>query len=453
MPVTFVEMGRARDGEPLEVQPGWHIAGDIEFERPATTPTSMLSGTLVIEGLTSGTEEIPLLLVDGINLDFPDGEIKLHKGIWTPVRIRVELPGAPDTSLKLEVTHGPLYGAATMIHVPRGQAALATIQMMAIGSVALGALSAELTVTGHSQTGNYIPFSVEVLPPPPPPPSLDKSQAIAEIHAAYLRSGGATGVFGYPTSPVQFGHNSAKRFYRGGHIEARLHEISGLLVKQYPTKRVVVTLVGIKCVKESDHDQLTDTDEPYFVITLINGGDPITKKLGPFQNVRSGLEFGGGDNFRIEHLNPNPLSIKVDAFENDHGDPDETARKLQEKMVELARAAQALAGASGADAADGPGIGPMATAGAVGAVAGPLGSLAAVGIVAALHLGDDYIGQSSQTLFRRPELSGADPDVIGQFKGQPYNVLIDVDGGSEGIYNLFFDVTTREVPPEYTPTA
>src|SRR5262249_23107494 len=131
-------------------------------------------------------------------------------------------------------------------------------------------------------------------------------------------------------------------------------------------------------------DELSSSDEPYFLITLDNTtGVPTTRKFGPFENTDTGTERGVGE-FLATALSPTPLAIRWSAYENDEGDPDEPARNLQAKMVELAQQAQSAAAASGADAADGPGIGPTAAAGAAGLLAGPLGSLLAVGIVQAL---------------------------------------------------------------------
>jgi hypothetical protein len=295
-------------------------------------------------------------------------------------------------------------------------------------------------------------FKLEVkAPPPPAPPSLDRPLTVQRIHEEYQRRGGFGGPLGFPTTDVKFSPlaTTATRFYRGGRIEAKLVDATGIVTQALVTHKAVVTLLGIRCVRESDHDQLTSTDEPYFVVAVDNfGGVPKVQKLGPFENTETGREIGSGATFTLDNLTPNPMTVRVEAFEHDHGDPDETARKLQEKFVELAKAAQSIAGASGAGEASGPGIGPSVAAGVVGALGGPLGTLLAVGIVQMLGLGDDYIGQGSRTLFTEPELIGVTPPRQGSFQGQDYNVMIEINGGAEGHYQLFFFIDGRKITEE-----
>ena len=123
-------------------------------------------------------------------------------------------------------------------------------------------------------------------------------------------------------------------------------------------------------------------------------------------------------------------------------------------MIKLSQQAQSLA--SAADAADGPGIGPGAAAGTVGAIAGgPIGALIAAGIVSALDLGDDFVGQAATLLFARPEDVGT-PPTQGQFhpegldQGMAFNRKINVDGGDEGVYDLFFDILVVNQPAPFT---
>jgi hypothetical protein len=115
--------------------------------------------------------------------------------------------------------------------------------------------------------------------------------------------------------------------------------------------------------------------------------------------------------------------------------------------VKLSQQAQALASAGGAGSADGPGVGPAAAAGTVGAIAaGPLGALVAAGIVTALDLGDDFVGQSAMLLFERAENVGTPPP-MGKFQNMTYNRMIKVNGGEEGEYDLFFDVLVQYIGP------
>jgi hypothetical protein len=267
--------------------------------------------------------------------------------------------------------------------------------------------------------------------------SVTRQANRALIMRHYQANNGRNGPLGFPTSAVEVRGPLTVRQYRGGEIQVLGGVPTGSIRHE-----ASVTFLGFTCVQESDHDQLSDTDEPYFVISVDSGnGIPITKKFGPFENTETGRRLGIGEKL-IQNAAPNPLGIRVQAYENDEGDPDETAKELQEKLVELSKEAASLASASGAEAADGPGVGPAAAAG--GVLAGPLGALLAVGVVKGLGLGDDFIGQGMTLAFQRPE-SVKTPDEMGKFEGVPFNAKIDIDGGGEGKYELFFDIHVAEI--------
>lgn len=264
------------------------------------------------------------------------------------------------------------------------------------------------------------------------------------IHQHYLSGGGSNGSFGFPTSEVQFVGTDAIRQFRGGEIHLLENKIQDI-----PKLEVSVRFLGFRCVRESTSDQLSTRDEPYFIISVdIGNSSPAVKKFGPFEGVESGTEIGIGE-LLIQEIPPNPMSIRVMAYESDFGDPDETARKIQDEVVKLSQQAGSLASAAGG-AADGPGIGPAAAAGTVGGfAAGPLGALVAVGIVSALGLGDDFINQAATLLFASPEDVGKPPKQ-GQFQETDFNRKITVNGGDEGEYDLFFDIRVVYQPPGTT---
>jgi hypothetical protein len=267
------------------------------------------------------------------------------------------------------------------------------------------------------------------------------------IHEQYLASGGTGGPLGYPTSEVQFSGNTASRQYRGGSAMGFKDAVGllGVNVEAIATREARVTFVGFRCVDLSN--EVSATDEPYFVVTIDDGkGLPLVKKFGPFENTDKGSEVGVGEVVSPPDMAPNPLAIRVAAYENDEGDPDETAEKIQEEMVKLAQQAQSFAAAAGAGAADGPGVGPSAAAGAAGLLAGPLGAMAAVGIVSLFGLGDDFIGQDVALVFQRPD-DVSTPPPLGEFRGNSFNKKLDINGGDAGgRHELFFDVQVVEQP-------
>ena len=260
------------------------------------------------------------------------------------------------------------------------------------------------------------------------------------IHQHYLDVGGRDGRLGYPTSEVQFLGVETSRQFRGGEIHLLGDKVSAIA-----TREVSVRFLGFRCVRESDSDQLSPHDEPYFIISADTGnGAPAVKKFGRFEGVDSGTEIGVAE-LLIQKVPPNPMAIRVVAYENDDGDPDETARKIQDEVIKLSQQAGSLA--SAAAAADGPGVGPSAAAGTVGAIAGgPIGALVAAGIVSLLGLGDDFIGQATTVLFARQDDVGT-PPTLDQFQGNDFNCKINVNGGDEGEYDLFFDIVVVDQPP------
>jgi hypothetical protein len=50
-----------------------------------------------------------------------------------------------------------------------------------------------------------------------------------------------------------------------------------------------------------------------------------------------------------------------------------------------------------------------------------------------------HIGQDVALVLQRPEEVGTKPP-IGEFRGKPFNEKIEISGGDEGFYTLFFDV-------------
>jgi hypothetical protein len=261
------------------------------------------------------------------------------------------------------------------------------------------------------------------------------------IHQLYLSTGGASGRLGFPVSGVQFpSAGEAARHFRGGAIKSFGDKAVPLL----PTLEVKINFLGARCVREATSDQGSSHDEPYFIVAVINGSNiPEVKKFGPF-SVDSGTEIGIGELITTPGTPPNPLTVRAIVYENDFGDPDQTAKNIQEKLAEISRqvgsAVEALAGG-----ADGPGIGPAATGAAIGGfLGGPIGALLVTGIVAGLGLGDDFVGQSIHRLFER--LDASSPPRLGQFQGNDFNMRINVNGGVEGEYDLFFDVFVQENP-------
>jgi hypothetical protein len=210
-------------------------------------------------------------------------------------------------------------------------------------------------------------------------------------------------------------------------------------VKGRVTEQVRFTFLSFRCTKESDHDQLSSSDEPYFIIAMDQfDGDPAVE-IFSFENIVTNPEVGVGAGL-LQGVPPNPTAIRVIAYERDEGDPEETAAELQETLVELSNEVSKIASASGADAASGPGVGFGAAASTVaGIVAGPIGAAVAAGVVSVLDLRDGFIGQDVKMVFNRPEETET-PRVLDKFRGNPFNAKIELNNVTEGSYEFFFDV-------------
>ncbi len=436
--VRFEEFSRAGNGEPLQLKPGVDVRGIIECTAPAGVPMTHRA-TLTINGFPE-VIEMPVTFVSaGVRLEFLQQPVVARQGQSVTARMHISLPGAPTTDLTVEISHGFADIPPTAVQVPEGGSATVSVTLSTAPSAPLGPLSAAVTVKGHSQSFDFLPVQIQVLPPVRPP-QVDRQSVIAKIHETYLHIGGHVGSLGFPASEVKFSGNTATRQYRGGEIRARAEfdeeRQIGVVTQALVTQGVRITFIGFRCVRQSN--ELSSSDEPYFIISVVNGDDQArVEKFGPFENIKKGSEIGIGATL-LSGRPLNPTTILAIAYENDEGDPDETAKKLREKAAEVVQQAQSLIAASAAGAADGPGIGTPAAASAVaGLISGPIGGLLAGAIVSAFGLGDDYVGQDVALLFQNPDEVG-NKKPIGTFRGNDFNVQIAIDGGDEGSYELFF---------------
>jgi hypothetical protein len=115
--------------------------------------------------------------------------------------------------------------------------------------------------------------------------SLQNAIAAHKIRELYLNSGAHQGLLGFPLSNVQFDTHKAEQRFAGGKIEF-LHTTP----KGVAETSVRARFVGFHCDRESDHDQLSDTDEPYFIIGVAGSNRSNTIRFGPYQNVETGTD-------------------------------------------------------------------------------------------------------------------------------------------------------------------
>jgi hypothetical protein len=268
--------------------------------------------------------------------------------------------------------------------------------------------------------------------------SLRNAIVTHKIRELYLNSGAHRGLLGFPLSNVEFDSQKAEQRFAGGKIE-----FLDVTPKGVATTSVRVRFVGFHCNRESDHDQLSDTDEPYFIIGVAGSNRSNTMRFGPYENVETGT-----DRFEAAMLaDPTsaspivivpPIVIGVVAIENDSGTPEEAEEKVRNviKAIEekFDQAAATVGPAFGVETGGSHVLPEWARDILIGWVP--------EGIAAVFGLGDDHIGSVPFVMFDfNPGLEKwTTPPRIGLHGQNPYNTEILVDGGSEGSYTLRFQV-------------
>lgn len=264
--------------------------------------------------------------------------------------------------------------------------------------------------------------------------SLRDAIAAHKIHELYLHSGAHRGLLGFPLSTVQFNDRKVEQRFAGGKIE-----FLDTTPKGVATTCVRVRFVGFHCDRESEHDQLSDTDEPYFMIGVAGSNRSNTIRFGPYENVETGT-----DRFEAAMLaDPTgsspiiivpPIVIGVVAMEHDAGTPEEAEEKVRNVIKAIEEKFDQAAAAFGAVTAGSHVLPEWARDILIGWVP--------EGIAAVFGLGDDHIGSVPLVMFDfNPGLEKwVAPPPKGLHGQNPYNTEIPVDGGGEGAYKLRFQV-------------
>lgn len=271
-----------------------------------------------------------------------------------------------------------------------------------------------------------------------PQRELARIAQVSGIHRTFENIKGVAGPLGFPSNGVQFDQDGgAMRRYRGGFIEmARLSAGASA----FKTTTFNVTFRGFKCVYESDVDQSSPHDEPYFVVAVVTTGASGTTLLGGsagYEGVDSGT-VRSESTLIASGMIPMISAINAFAYEHDSGSPEAVKESVASQAVEAAaNAAKSLVSEIPADWTFGSDLG-----GIVMVVAQAL-------TFTLLDLDDDQIGQAGKGLF---EQSGEPPPIEGNFEGNDYNVKLTISGGDEGKYILYFFVQLIETSPQPVPT-
>lgn len=111
--------------------------------------------------------------------------------------------------------------------------------------------------------------------------------------------------------------------------------------------RVVrVRFHGFHCPKDSDWDQGTPSDEPYFIIAVASASGSKAQTFGPYEDADSGEEgYEAADVVSTGDLFTPPIVIGVVVMENDAGNVAEATAKVREAVEEVERKFDQVAGA------------------------------------------------------------------------------------------------------------
>jgi hypothetical protein len=113
--------------------------------------------------------------------------------------------------------------------------------------------------------------------------SLRRQAQIASIGSLYLRNSGPGGPLGFPIGDVDFGGDVPFREFAGGIIECP--ENGPQCEEQW---QVSITYLGFHCNAESDWDQSSNSDEPYFIFGVVWGGGNQTTRTEVYEDVDAG---------------------------------------------------------------------------------------------------------------------------------------------------------------------
>jgi hypothetical protein len=254
------------------------------------------------------------------------------------------------------------------------------------------------------------------------------------IAGKYEATGLLAGPVGFPMDKVRLTADGAAQAFSGGFMVVRENKAEPVV-----TYTARVRFLGFRCNEESDHDQSTSSDEPYFVVALTNQIVNSTRVFGPFENVDGGeSRFVAGEDNLLSASVQLPFTISAIAREHDEGDPKEAGVVVEQAYRKAVRVIQVAATLSAQ-------VQVLAASAAVNSIFGSIGDVISEATVAVLGLGDDTVGSASRTIgeWNDGALEWKTPPRLNEspsFSEVPYNIKLDLGDDSEGKYSLYFNV-------------
>jgi len=231
--------------------------------------------------------------------------------------------------------------------------------------------------------------------------------------------------------------------FSGGFMEVRDGKADPVVAFQ-----AEVRFLGFRCNEESDHDQLTSSDEPYFIIGITGLKSNTTRLFGPFEDVDGGeSRFTTVDEtFLVTDVQP-PFVISVIAKENDEGDPKEAAAKVKSVCEDAINITQGVALTLGQ-------MQVVAVTVMLDTLFNSIGGVVSGAAAAVLGLGDDFVGSANRSIGDWNDGENewrTEPRLIEEptFSESPYNLKIDVGDDDEGKYTLYFNVNMFRITKEH----
>lgn len=263
--------------------------------------------------------------------------------------------------------------------------------------------------------------------------SLRQQIALAQQLAYYKQVKGPRSGLGFLLPPS--GQDSLTLKTTGGMIKLESNGPTG-------NQEIAVALryLGFECVEQAAHDQGSASDEPYFIVSIVGGNGSKTQTFGPYedQNVKTGDSFTDIHEITGVNVGPYivpPVVIGMVDIEHDVGDPDEARKNVEDQINTAIDKFDALAQAYQI---------PLSSAQILPAPArGILTNWISSGVSAIFGLGDDYVGNDQKVLWDY-DPQGApwmQLPVLGQFRGNNYNLVLEANGGDAGHYKTYFLVT------------
>jgi hypothetical protein len=433
-----VIVGQSDGSTPLELEKNDTVMIDIAAEPPAASP-DQLGATLLVSGDTWDPVSVPVAVsVSDVDSRVQSAPLVVQQGQSGTATVTARWAAGPDADIKYELV-GDVSAYKVSIDpaavtVRRGETKTVPLTVRVAPDAPPGTKALRILQVGGGTRELTFSLGLTITPAPPPDPAnpgpAAVAQATAKIDAFYQQHGGFRGPFGFPMGGVSFPGGVPTRHFAGGTIK-----ILGNTPKGVEMRYVRVRFLGFHCDAESDNDQLSGSDEPYFLIGVAGSNGSSTVRFGPYSGVDSGtVRFEAAEVASAAHAITPPIVLGVVAMEHDEGTPEEAEAKVRAVVQEIERKFDEAVGAF-TGAATGSHVMPEWTRDIL------IGWLPE-GIAAVFGLGDDEVGKTPMVLFdNKVDLDQwKAPPVLGKHGPNEYNVVLTVDGGDEGKYTCYFKV-------------